>query len=40
VVLGDSCVLEMDIGKQTERMGDGGGARGQLCIRVGYWETD
>ena len=37
VVLWDSCVLEVDIGEQTERMGDGGGAPGQLCIRDGYW---
>jgi hypothetical protein len=32
-------VLEMDIGEQTERMGDGGGALGQLYIRDGYWGT-
>ena len=37
VVLWDSCVLEMDVGEQTESMGDGGGALGQLCIRDGYW---
>ena len=37
VVLWDSCVLEMDIGEQTGRMGGGGGAVGQLCIRDGYW---
>ena len=33
MVLWDSCVLETDIGEQTERMGEGGGAVGQLCIR-------
>jgi len=27
----------VDIGEQTERMGDGGGAPGQLCVRDGYW---
>jgi len=32
-VLWDSCVLETDIGEQTERMGDGGGALERLCIR-------
>ena len=30
-------MLEVDIGEQTARMGDGGGALGQLCMRVGYW---
>ena len=30
-------VLEMDVGEQTERMGDAGVAVGQLCIRDGYW---
>jgi hypothetical protein len=33
-------VLEMDIGEQTERMGGGGVALGQLCVRDGYWGTD
>jgi len=28
VVLWDSCVLETDIGEQTERMGDGGWCSG------------
>jgi hypothetical protein len=37
VVLWDSCVLEMDIGEQTGRLGDRGGAVGQLCVRDGYW---
>jgi hypothetical protein len=31
-VLWDSSVLEMDMGEQTERMGDGGGVLGRLCI--------
>ena len=33
VVLWGSCVLEMDIGEQTERMGDGGDALGRLFKR-------